>query len=277
MVTQGPLLCPACNRLISADEPTCPYCGLSAPGSRLRQAVWLRVFKDGNQLVSTLITANTIMYVLSLIMSRRGLHFSGNPLMFLAPDSQALLLLGATGAIPIDRLGHWWTLISASYLHGSILHILFNMIALRQISPLIITEYGTYRMVAIYTFSGMVGFLISYLAGVPVTIGASAAVCGLIGGALYFGKSRGGQYGRIIYRQVGSWALGIFLIGVMVPGINNWAHGGGMVAGALCGLILGYHERLRENRFHRLLGGLCLIVTAIVLLWAVFIALIARA
>lgn len=277
MVTQGPLLCPACNRLISADEPNCPYCGLSKPGSRLKQSAWLRVFKDGHQLVNTLIAVNVIMYVLCLIISRRGPHLSGNPLMFLAPDSQALLLLGATGTIPIDRLGHWWTLISASYLHGSILHILFNMIALRQISPLIIGEYGTYRMVVIYTFGGMVGFLISYLAHVPLTIGASAAVCGLIGAALYFGKSRGGHYGQIIYRQVGSWALGIFLIGVMVPGINNWAHGGGMVAGALGGLILGYHERRRENQFHRLMGGLCLIATAIALLWVVITALIVRA
>ena len=277
MVTNGPLLCPACKRLISADESKCPYCGLSAPGSKLKQSGWLRVFKDGNQLVNTLIAANAIMYVLSLVISRRGLHFSGNPLMFLAPDSQALLLLGATGTIPIDRLGHWWTLVSASYLHGSILHILFNMIALRQISPLIIGEYGTYRMVVIYTFSGILGFLISYLAHVPLTIGASAAVCGLIGGALYFGKSRGGRYGQIIYRQVGSWALGIFLIGLMVPGINNWAHGGGMVAGGLGGLVMGYHERSRENRFHRILGRLCLIITVMALAWVIFIALIFRA
>ena len=274
MVTNGPLLCPACNRLISADEPKCPHCGLSAPGSRLKQAVWLNIFRDGNRLVIALIAVNVIMYVLCLVISRRGLHMSGNPMMFLSPDSQALLLFGATGTLPIDHLHRWWTLLSASYLHGSLLHILFNMVALRQISPLINGEYGTYRMVAIYTLSGVGGFLISYLAGVPVTIGASAAVCGLIGSALYYGKSRGGRYGHAIYRQVGSWALGIFLIGVMVPGINNWAHGGGMAAGALLGMILGYQERIRENQIHRFMGGLCLIVTVGVLLWSVLTALL---
>lgn len=265
----GPLLCPACSKLISADEPNCPYCGSSAPGSRVRHALSLKLFDDGNRLVGALITANVIIYVLCLLISRRGLRVSGNPMMFLSADSQTLLLLGATGTIPIDRLHHWWTLLSASYLHGSMLHILFNMVALRQISPLIVAEYGTHRMVVIYTLSGVSGFLISYLAGVPVTIGASAAVCGLIGAALYFGRSRGGRYGQAIYRQVGSWAIGIFLIGALIPGINNWAHGGGMAAGALFGLILGYYERIRENDFHRLAGTLCLIITMGVLVWAV--------
>ena len=276
MVNKGPLLCPACHRLISADEPKCPYCGLSAPGSNLRQTVWLKIFKDGDRLVGALIIMNIIMYILSLVISRRGPQVSGNPMMFLSPDSQALFLLGATGTLPIDRFHHWWTLLSASYLHGSMLHILFNMVALRQISHLIIVEYGTYRMVAIYTLSGVAGFLISYVAGVPFTIGASAAVCGLIGAALYFGKSRGGRYGQTIYRQVGSWALGIFLIGFMVPGINNWAHGGGMAAGALLAMLLGYHERMREQSLHRFMGGICLVATACVLLWSIFTGLLFR-
>lgn len=195
---------------------------------------------------------------------------------FLSPDSQGLLRLGATGTIPIDRMHHWWTLGSASYLHGGILHIVFNMLALRQIAPLVIREYGTHRMVIIYTLSGLCGFLVSYLAGVSFTIGASAAVCGLIGAALYYGKSRGGTYGQAIYRQVGGWALGIVLFGLVVPGINNWAHGGGMAAGIFSGLITGYHERKKENMRHRLLGGVCLTGTGLILAWAVFTGLFYR-
>lgn len=273
MIAKGPLLCPACRKLISADEPKCPYCGLPAPGSRLKQALSSRLLSDGGRFINALIAVNVIMYVLCLVISRRGLHVSGNPMTFLAPDSQALLLLGATGSIPIDQLHRWWTLLSASYLHGSMLHIAFNMIALRQISPLIVGEYGTARMFVIYSLSGVGGFLLSYLAGVPLTIGASAAVCGLIGAALYYGKSRGGRYGQAIYRQVGSWALGIFLFGILVPGINNWAHGGGMATGALLGMLMGYHERMRENRLHRFMSGLFLVLTIGVLLWSVFTAL----
>jgi len=270
------LLCPGCRKLVSVDEPKCPYCGLPAPGSRWKNTVFTRGFSSGEQLINTLIGVNAVVYLLSLLISNRGLNLSGNPMSFLSPDNQGLLLLGATGTIHIDRFHHWWTLISASYLHGGLLHIVFNMLALRQISPLVIREYGTHRMIVIYTLSGVVGFLASYLAGVRFTIGASAAVCGLIGAALYYGKSRGGNYGQAVYRQVGGWAISIVLFGLVVPGINNWAHGGGMAAGILMGLLMGYRERKKENLRHRLLGGLCLSGTAVVLLWAVSTSLFFR-
>ena len=270
------LLCPGCRKLVSGDAPSCPYCGLAAPGSRWKNTVITRVFNSGEGLINIIIATNAIMYLLSLLMSSRGLQLSANPMTFLSPDSQGLLRLGATGAIPIDRFHHWWTLVSASFLHGGILHIVFNMMALRQIAPLVIREYGTHRMVVVYTLSGVIGFLVSYLAGVSFTIGASAAVCGLIGAALYYGKSRGGIYGQTIYRQVGGWAIGIALFGLLVPGINNWAHGGGMAAGILLGWLTGYHERKKETRLHRFLGGVCLSGTGLILLWGVFTGLFYR-
>lgn len=270
------LLCPGCRKLVSADERKCPYCGMPTPGSRWKNNFLTRGFGSDDQLINTIIAVNTVMYLLSLLMSNRGLNLSTNPLQVLAPDSQGLLLLGATGTIPIGRFHHWWTLVSASYLHGGVLHIVFNMLALRQISPFVIREYGIHRMIVIYTLSGVGGFLASYLAGVGFTIGASAAVCGLIGAALYYGKRRGGNYGRAVYRQVGGWALGIFLFGLLVPGINNWAHGGGMAAGILMGLLMGYKERKMENMRHRLLGSLCVFGTAAVLSWTVFSAIVYR-
>jgi rhomboid protease GluP len=192
-----------------------------------------------------------------------------NPFSLLSPSNRSLLLLGATGTVPIDRLHRWWTLISANYLHVGLLHILFNMIALRQIAPLVIREFGPHRMVILYFLTGTIGFLVSYLAGVELTIGASAAVCGLIGASLYYGKSRGGTYGQTIYRQIGAWALGIFIFGLLVPSINNWGHGGGMVAGAMLGFVLGYEEKRRERLFHRILAGFCVLATILTLLWAI--------
>jgi rhomboid protease GluP len=124
-------------------------------------------------------------------------------------------------------------------------------------------------MVAIYTIGGVAGFLVSYLAGVVLTIGASAAVCSLMGAVLYYGRSRGGIYGRIVYRQVGGWAIGLFVFGMIVPGINNWGHGGGLAAGALLGFFLGYTEKRLESGAHRLLAGICTAATLLVLVWAV--------
>jgi rhomboid protease GluP len=269
-------LCPNCRGLISRNESVCPYCGLQSPGSWWKNIGVLRLFKDPDLFLKGLGGINIALFVLSLILSPGGMGVEMNPFGFLSPDNRSLLLLGATGTMPIDTLHRWWSLVSASYLHGSLLHLLFNLIALRQIGPLIIQEYGLSRMFTIYTFGGIGGFLLSVLAGVPFTIGASAAVCALIGAALYYGKSRGGSYGREVYQQVGGWALSIFVFGLLVPGINNWAHGGGMAAGIVCGLLLGYEDRRRELISHRLLGAACALGTFLILLWAVLTAILYR-
>jgi len=269
-------LCPNCRRLISRDEPSCPYCGIKSPGSWWKNNTLLHPPQTPELFLTWLSGFNIALFVLSIILNPGGTSMGMNPFGFLSPDNRSLLLLGATGTMPIVALHRWWSLVSASYLHGSLLHLIFNLIALRQIGPLVIQEYGLARMFSIYTLGGIGGFLLSYLAGVPFTIGASAAVCALIGAALYYGKSRGGSYGQQVYQQIGGWAMSIFVFGLLVPGINNWAHGGGMAAGALCGLLLGYQENRREMLSHRLLGAACAAGTILILLWAVATAVIYR-
>ncbi len=228
--------------------------------------VW---FNDPQGFIRTIVYLNIGMYILSLLFNRGGYGISINPFSFLSPDSRSLLILGATGTIPIDRLHRWWTILSANYLHGGILHIFFNMMAFYQLSPISVKEYGMYRTFIIYTLSGMLGFLISYIAGITLTIGASAAIFGLIGAIVYYGRSRGGIYGTVLYRQIGGWAIGLFIFGLLVPGINNWGHGGGFAGGILLGLLLGYNEKKREDLTHKLLAGICMAGTIVILLWAI--------
>jgi rhomboid protease GluP len=231
---------------------------------------------DPGLLVKSILGANIGMFALALVLDPRPAGLTLNPLLLLAPSVNSLLLLGATGAHPIDAYYRWWTLISASYLHAGILHIVFNMAALWQLSPLAAREYGANRTFVIYTLGGVAGFALSYLVGVPLTIGASASVCGLVGAILFYGKSRGGAYGMALYKQVGVWVLIMFVFGLLVPGINNWGHGGGIVAGAALGYWMGYADRKRESATHRLLARLCLVLTALVLSWAVITALVYR-
>jgi len=223
---------------------------------------------DPDKLIKAIIGLNVLMYAISLLLSPGGRQFSGNPLSMLSPGSRGLLLFGATGTIPIDQMHRWWSLLSANYLHAGILHILFNMLALWQIAPLIVREYGLSRMLVIYTLGGVAGFGISYLVGVQLTIGASAAICSLIGAALYFGINRGGVYGQAVYRQVGGWAVSLFVFGFLIPGINNWGHAGGMLAGALLGALLGYREKKRETRWHLITARITAVLTVVTLLGA---------
>lgn len=218
---------------------------------------------SGDWVLKTLITVNIFFFAISLLLSMQ----TGGSGGFLSPGNTSLLLLGATGTYPIDHFGRFWTVVSANYLHGGILHLVFNLMALKQIAPWASNEYGTSRMFTIYTLGGVAGYVVSYMAGVPLTIGASAAVCSLIGALLFYGKSRGGSYGTSVYREVSGWVISLFIFGLIFPGINNWGHGGGIIGGIILGSILGYNERRRENIFDHTLAILCGVITVATLGW----------
>ena len=265
------LLCPNCRKLVSADEPFCPYCGLVKPGSRWRTLSG-RFPVDSVNAVKILICVNVAYFIFSLILNPRAMTFSMNPLMFLSPSENSLFVLGATGTVPIAGFHRWWTLITASFLHGGILHIFFNMAALAQLGMFVLAEFGFSRFTIIYLVSGVVGFYLSYLAGIPFTIGASASICGLIGAILYYGKSRGGFYGQAIYRQALGWIVGLALFGLLVPGINNWAHGGGLTSGILLSFLMGYQEKKPESFLNHALAIAVVAITGLVLLWTCIVA-----
>ena len=263
------ILCPNCRKLISKNEPRCPHCGASRPGMALKHTALFQLFYQPDVFAKAVIALTVGMYAISLLLNSKRPDLSFNPFALLSPESSSLMLLGATGKIPIDQYQRWWTLVSANYLHGGLLHILFNMMAFWQLCPLVVREYGISRAIIIYTASGVMGFWFSYMAGVNFTIGASAAIFGYMGALIYYGKTRGGLYGQAIFKQIGGWVLGLFLMGFLIPFINNWAHGGGLLSGAILGFLLGYEEKSRENQVHRIIGTLCVIMTVLTLFWAV--------
>lgn len=269
------ILCPRCRRLVGSEETVCSWCGASRSNPWWRAMAWSRGALGDDWLVQSIIIVNVVFYVLSLLLTKHQ-SFTLNPLAFLAPGQTSLILLGASGTVPVDEFGRFWSFLSANYLHGGLLHIAFNMLALRQVAPMVIQEFGASRMFTIYTIGGIGGYILSYLVGVPLTIGASAAICALIGALLFYGKSRGGTYGAMVYREVGGWVIGLFLFGLIVPGINNWGHGGGIISGILLGLLLGYNEKKRETQLHRFLAIACGLATIACLAWAVLGAVVFR-
>jgi rhomboid protease GluP len=224
-----------------------------------------RGFTQADWIVKLILSVNILFFAVSLFVTA-SMDGSGG---FLSPGRTSLFLLGASGTMPIDRYGRFWTLVSANYLHGGIIHIIFNLMALRQLAPWVMNEYGASRMFIIYTCGGVFGYVVSYFAGVPFTIGASAAICSLIGALLYYGKDRGGAYGRSVYNEVSGWVISLFVFGLISPGINNWAHGGGIAGGIVLGMLVGYNERRAESFLHHTLALLCAVMTISVLGWAV--------
>ena len=261
------ILCPNCRKLISRDEPACPYCGLVRPGIHNTAGTIRKIFLGSNP-VMTIIYINITFYIFSLFLDQHGI-FGGGAFNLLSPSSHSLFLLGASGAIPVIGAHRFWTLISASFLHGGIFHIAFNMMAFYQLGPFILQEFGFHRFINLYIITGAVGFATSVLFGTPFTIGASASICGLIGAIIYYGKSRGDSYGEAIYKQAMGWVIGLVIFGLIFSGIDNWAHGGGLLSGILLAFIMGYNDNKQESAWCKILAYACILLTAAVLIWSV--------
>lgn len=261
------ILCPNCRKLISLDEPACPYCGLIRPGLHETAGKLRNIFFAFGP-VNTIIYINVAFFVLALLLDPRGIFIGGSPWGFLSPSNQSLLMLGASGTMPVFQYHNFWSVLSASFLHGGILHIIFNMMALYQLGPFVLREFGIHRFVNIYILTGVIGFAVSVLFGVYFTIGASASICGLIGAIIYFGKSRGGSYGEAIYKQALGWVIGLIIFGFIFSGINNWAHGGGLLSGLLLAYLMGYNDQKQESAWSKILAYACMLITAGVLIWA---------
>jgi len=268
--TEGSVLCTSCGVLVGVNDPTCYNCGRRNPG------LWgfapaLRSLGNDLGFVPIVTGGTIIMYVLSLVLSRQGSNISLNP------NSQALIILGASGSGPVFELGWWWTVLTAGWLHGGPLHILFNVMWIRQLGPEIANLYGPGRMVIIYTIGSVVGFLLtSVLAwvhfpffGAELTVGASAAIFGFLGALVHYGQRSGSS-------RIGQAGLQYALfLGVMgfIPGmgVDNAAHAGGFAGGYLASLIL---DPLKPERIdHILIAVGCLVGTLAAIIYTVISAL----
>lgn len=268
----GSSVCPSCGRLNSIDEPACFYCGRRNPG------LW--GFGPGiTRFLGELNFARVVMgvcvavYVLSLLLDPRTALRLRNPFDFLAPSGAALNALGMTGAYAW-ALGRWWTLFTAIYLHGSLLHILFNLLWINQLAPAVEGVYGRSRLIVIFTAAGVLGFVVSNWVRIPFTIGASGSIFGLLGAMVHYGRSRGGTFGVMVFRQYGQWALVLFVLGFMIAGINNFAHAGGFLGGYLAAMALGHNDHKRKQGVHQLAATACILLTALSFVLALWTGLV---
>ena len=223
--------------------------------------VFRRLFRSGSP-TNSITIACVALYVLSLIVDPTGALRPRGPFEIFAPSNRALQILGATGSYPWAQ-GEWWTVITAMYLHGGILHILFNVLWIRQLGPAVEELYGPARLFVIFTVSGVLGFLVSNVLGVPFTVGASGSIFGLLGAMVAFGRRRGGVFGTMVLRQYGQWAILLFALGFFMSGVNNLAHAGGFLGGLASGLVLSLAERRAETTLDHLVAGACIVATVL--------------
>ena len=206
----------------------------------------------------------------------RLLAFSGDTLVRYGSGNNYLLFVAGTGAFLSDE---WWRLVCPVFLHGGLMHILFNTFIFVQIGPLLESEYGKEKFFVLYLWCGVLGFVASVIlrfwlhgptpGGFVNTIGASGAIFGLVGAALVYGARRGGPFGQQLRSTMTRWAIYFAIWTFLIPGIDAYAHFGGMAAGAaFAALAQPAPPRLRgEVLTWRLvaMGGVAVVLAAFLL------------
>jgi rhomboid protease GluP len=253
------VLCTSCGVLVGVGDQSCYNCGRRNPG------LWgwapvLRALGHDLGFVPFVIGTCIIVYgltVLATIAMFRDQVSTEGILSFGSPSNAAVFLFGGSGAIPVFGFHRWWTLLSASWLHFGLLHILLNMMAVRQLAPGVADLYGPGRMVIIYVVAGIAGFALSSFAGAYIpdlfilragsfTAGASASISGLIGAILAYGHRSGSEMAR---RYAMTNVMMLLIMGFMIPGIDNYAHFGGFGGGYVVARVL---DPLKKERIDHL-------------------------
>ena len=264
--TTGSVVCPSCGSLVGVKDAACYNCGRSNPGL-FGYGPLLRQISARFGFAQFVIGVSSFLYVASLLLSGSDLRVAGGGMSFLAPSPNATALLGESGAYPVVVHHQWWTLLSATWLHGSFLHILFNMMWVRDLEPAVSELIGTSRTVVIYVISGVAGFAVSSLMplspihiplffGAGYTLGASASIFGLLGALVHYGRKSGSSY---TYSQAMRYAVILFVMGLIMPGIDNTAHLGGFAGGYL--MSAAFNPMSRERGDHMVIALLCLLAT----------------
>ncbi|MDQ1397399.1 MAG: hypothetical protein QOG64_2658 [Acidimicrobiaceae bacterium] len=216
--------CTRCGR------PICPDCMVQAPvGHHCPDCV-----KEGNKgmrrismqptgvglVCKVLVAANVLVYLVQLADPTVTSRFADQP--------------GAVAS------GQYYRMLTAAFLHGSILHIAFNMGALYIFGSQVERALGAARFLALYLLAavgGSVGSLLFAPRNVQ-SVGASGAIFGLLGAYLVIARRRGMDTGPIVGLVVIE-----LLLGAVNPIIDNRAHVGGLVSGLAVALGFGWAER----------------------------------
>jgi rhomboid protease GluP len=191
-----------------------------------------------------IVAANVLIWIATAV-------YGGNVLQ---NSAEKLLGWGGNAASEVQR-GDWWRLLSATFLHGGLMHLVMNMIGLVSAGIVVERIYGHRLFLLLYIGSGLLGSALSlhFSAQAAVSVGASGAVFGVTGALLVAVFQHRDSLPKAFGKQTLS-TLGIFIVyalmqGFAKQGIDNAAHIGGLVGGCLLAYLL--PERFDMAHFTR--------------------------
>ena len=230
--------CVECNHLMLLSDQKCGRCG-----AQQLQPAWLlkltQQYKVDAELVIPFIVGLCLLgYLVQIKLG--GSFFGGIGDQY--DVSRRILITGGVLPLRIEQycnLEHAWRLFTYTCVHGNLMHIGFNMVALIQIGPLVARTFGFSRTLFIWVFSGITAILLpGLIMPIGLTVGASGSVFGLIGVAMVFGHRVGTPQGLFIRNKMIEWTVFCTLFGMMMGGVAHSAHFGGLIGGGLLSFVL---------------------------------------
>jgi membrane associated rhomboid family serine protease len=245
-------LCEQCGRPTPVNLAQCVNCGaisiqsvVAEEQERVERRYARALFTRATPVTYALLAANVFVSVLMIIVS-------GGP-----ENSQTLIAFGAK----TNRLlqsGEWFRLVTPIFIHAGLLHLLLNSYALWVVGIQVEKLYGSARFLLIYLLSGVGGVAGSYLGQALLhktvdapSVGASGAIFGLFGVLAVFGFRYRRETPPAIRRALTAGVLPVIVInlfiGFSIPFIDNSAHIGGLLTGAVLALVVPYIAPGRER------------------------------
>ena len=257
-------MCPNCRAFISTDDRVCPYCEIQlapkAAANRDRSDSVAGFIPHAGFTTFVILLINLALYAATVLVSARDSEGG-----FMNVDENALFKLGAAFG-PAIAQGQWWRLVTAGFLHGGLLHIFMNSWVLFSVGAQVEETYGTARYLVLYFVSTVGGFVASMYFTRSLSVGASAALFGLIGAMIAAGMKSGTTLGAEIRAQYTQWVIYMLVIGLLpFFNIDTAAHLGGLAAGFALAWIMDAPRAVARwtDTLWRVGAGLALAITAL--------------
>jgi rhomboid protease GluP len=238
-------MCPSCRAFVTTSDKVCPYC--QAPlGQRAVER------RNPGEILGGLIPHARFTTVMILLI---------NTALFIAEYG----IMAAGQSVPAAYMdGQWWRLVTAGFLHSGILHILMNSWVLFDLGAEVEMLYGTSRLIVFYFVSTVTGFAASSHIGGHLSVGSSAGIFGLIGAMLAFGFTDRSSLGMQVKSLYTRWVI-YGLVLSFLPGVDFWAHVGGIAGGFLSGWLASTPRArmMWKEPLLKALAGVCIALTVV--------------
>ncbi|MGG7165526.1 rhomboid family intramembrane serine protease [Clostridium ihumii] len=167
-------------------------------------------------------------------------------------DNVVLVLLGGMVNVLVEQ-GQYYRLITAGFLHSSILHLTLNMVALNAIGDIVEKILGKGKFLILYLISLIASSYGSYIftkgnSGIVISVGASGAIFGILGALLVIVIMNRNIFGKNLLRGLLEIVFVNILIGVFVPNIDVTAHFVGAITGAIVAYIIMLNEKKKLRK-----------------------------